>query len=99
MACIDVFHKGECTFPGADSQETGVCYQDPVSLFCATIISGGVVSRLGCTAQVLTVLLHSARTTLSLMTRPRLLWFSLISHGLSLTPGKSGFYAEITGCT
>lgn len=30
-----------------------------------------LVSQLGCTAEVLTVLLRSARATLSLMTRPR----------------------------
>lgn len=32
VACIDVFHRGERTFPGADGQETGVTCQDPVSL-------------------------------------------------------------------
>lgn len=32
VACIDVFHKGECTFPGVDGLETGVCCQDPI--FC-----------------------------------------------------------------
>lgn len=81
VACKDVFYKGECTFPGAAGQETGVCCPDPISLWCAAIIT-----QLGCTAEVLMVLLCSARAALSLMTRLRWMYFSLL-----FPPGKSGF--------
>lgn len=93
VACIDVFHKEKMNVhflelmvkkPGFAAKTLFPCNLQPLLLVV-------LVSRLGCTAEVVTVLLHTARAALSLMTRPRWMYFSLLSLCLSLTPGKSGF--------
>lgn len=93
VACIDVFHKENINVHFLELMVKKLGFAAKTLFLCNVqpLLLVVLVSWLGCTAEVLTVLLHFARATLSLMARPGWMYFSLLSLYLSLTPGKSGF--------